>query len=93
MTFYVFKTLSFHDKVTFTIELSKMMSASNPLDEMEDFIREKIEKERWTHKRISLYLEHRFPHTRGLSVRSVTRYAVKQAHTQDFEKGCSFLRC
>ena len=46
MTLYAFNvTLNFHDQVTFAIGLSKIMSASNLPDEMEDFIRKKIEIE------------------------------------------------
>jgi len=48
MTLYVFNvilTLNFHNQVTFAIGLSKIMSASNLLDEMEDFIRETIKTE------------------------------------------------
>jgi len=52
------------------------MSGKRLLDEMETFIREKIEKERWTHKRLSLHLQHRFPGTRGLSVASLDRFAA-----------------
>ena len=37
------------------------MSRKRLLDEMEEFIREKIVKERWTHKRLSVYLQQRFP--------------------------------
>ena len=46
------------------------------LDEMEHFIRQKIEKEHWTHKQLSAFLKLRFRCTRGLSVRSLERLGV-----------------
>lgn len=34
---------------------------------IEGFIREKVEKERWTHKKILSYLKERYPNERGIS--------------------------
>ena len=44
------------------------------LEDFEDLIREKIEKERWTHKQISGFLKDRCPGQRGFSVRSIDRF-------------------
>ena len=44
------------------------------LEEFEDFVREKVEKERWTHKQISGFLQGKHPGKRGFSVRSVERF-------------------
>ena len=52
------------------------MSGIRLLDEMERFIKEKIEKERWTHKRLSLHLQYRYPNNKGLSVRSLERFVA-----------------
>ena len=47
---------------------------------LEDFVREKVEKERWTHKKID-FLRKSSAKTRGLSERSVRRYcASKDIH-------------
>ena len=45
------------------------------LKDFEDFIRDKIENERWTHKQISAFLEVNHPGQRGFSVRSVERFS------------------
>ena len=51
------------------------------LKDFEEFIRDKIEKERWTHKQISAFLEETHPGQRGFSVRSVERfYSYKGIH-------------
>ena len=44
------------------------------LEELEDFIREKIETERWTHRRLSAYLQQVYCGGRGFSVRSLQRF-------------------
>ncbi len=44
------------------------------LEGLEDFVRDKVEKERWTHKQISAFLEGIHPGQRGFSVRSVERF-------------------
>ena len=41
------------------------------LDEHEYFVREKIELEGWSHKQVSVELQHLFPGKRGFSLRSV----------------------
>ncbi len=43
------------------------------LENFESLIRQKVEKERWTHKQISDFLKRRYPGVRGLSVRSIER--------------------
>ena len=53
-----------------------MMATYISLEEAEDFIREKIEKERWTHQRLLMYLKYRFPTERGLSHRSLERLEI-----------------
>ena len=44
------------------------------LEELEDLIREKVETERWTHRRLSAYLQHMYCGQRGFSVRSLERF-------------------
>ena len=44
------------------------------LEELEDLIREKVETERWTHRRLSAYLQHMYRGQRGFSVRSLERF-------------------
>ena len=57
---------------------SGIMSA---FEGLEDFVREKVEKERWTHKKTSDFLQKNSTETRGLSERSVRRYcASKDIH-------------
>jgi len=46
-------------------EFTSTMSA---LEDFEGFIRDKIVKERWTHKQISAFLEENHPGQRGFSV-------------------------
>ena len=49
------------------------------LTDSEGFIRDKIEKGRWTHKQISAFLEENHPGQRGFSVRSVGRFCSYMA--------------
>ena len=44
------------------------------LEGLEDFIREKVEKERWTHTQLSIHLQQAYPGQRGFSVRSLERF-------------------
>jgi len=44
------------------------------LNEFEDFVREKIEVEKFTHKKLSEMLQQVFPGDRGFSVRSIKRF-------------------
>ena len=53
------------------MELTRIMSA---LKDFKDFIRDKIKKERWTHKQISAFLEENHPGQRGFSVRSMETF-------------------
>lgn len=45
------------------------------LDALEDFVRERIEKDRWTHARLSDYA---YPGEKGFSVRSVERFCSEK---------------
>lgn len=58
------------------------------MEELEEFIREKIEREKWTHKKLSVYLQHTYPGQKGFSVRSVVRFcSAKNIHkTSRIEK-------
>jgi hypothetical protein len=38
------------------------------LEEFEDFIREKIEKDRWTHAQLSTHFHNTYPGERGFSI-------------------------
>ena len=63
------------------------------LDDLEDFIRNKIEKERWTHSRLSDWLQQAYPGEKGLSVRSVRRFcSEKDTHKTSRISGDS-LNC
>ena len=44
------------------------------LDGLEEFVREKVEKERWTHSKISEHLQQAYPGVKGFSVRSLQRF-------------------
>ena len=48
------------------------------LDPFEDFIRDRVEKERWSHARISAVLKENYPECRGLSERSVLRFCLRK---------------
>ena len=51
------------------------------LAEIEDFIRQKVEIQNWTHKQVSDLLKKRSANMRGLSERSVRRFcACKGIH-------------
>ena len=51
------------------------------LDELEDFLRTKIEKERWTHPKLSAYLQGLYPGRRGFGVRSLENFCrAKNIH-------------
>ena len=42
--------------------------------QLEYLIREKIEKEHWTHDDLSIFLKEQYPGMRGVSVRSLERF-------------------
>ena len=44
------------------------------LDALEDFVRDRIETDHWTHRQLSDYLQNAYPGERGFSVRSVQRF-------------------
>ena len=46
------------------------------LEGLEDYVREKIEKEGMTHYQLSLRLRELYPGVRGLSVRSLERFCA-----------------
>lgn len=48
------------------------------MEEYEDFIREKVEKERWTHQRVANYLQQANPGGRGFSLRAVERFCSER---------------
>jgi hypothetical protein len=48
--------------------------AAVALEEFEDFIRSKIEKERWTHSQLIEHLQSSISGKRGFSVRSIERF-------------------
>ena len=50
--------------------------STSTLDQFEDFIRQKVEKDHTTHAPISEELKTMFPEKRGFSVRSVTRFCA-----------------
>ena len=48
------------------------------LDDLEDYIRDKVEQDHLTHSEISERLEARFPGVRGFSIRSVGRFCQEK---------------
>ena len=46
------------------------------LEDLEDYVREKIEKEGMTHSQLSLHLHELYLEVRGLSVRSLERFCA-----------------
>lgn len=44
------------------------------LNELEDVVREKVERERWTYKKLSTHLLELYPGAKGFGVRSVRRF-------------------
>ena len=48
------------------------------LEEYEDFVREKVEIEKCTHKQLSDELQRAFPDERGFSVRTVKRFCSEK---------------
>ena len=52
------------------------------LSDLEDLVREKIEVERWTHKKLSLHLNQMYPQQKGFSIRSIQRFCT----TKDIHK-------
>jgi hypothetical protein len=44
------------------------------LEQLEDFIRERIEEDKWTHGKLRDYLLQNYPGQRGFSVRSIQRF-------------------
>ena len=48
------------------------------MEAYEGFIREKVEKERWTHQRVGSYLQQVNPAERGFSLRTVERFCTEK---------------
>ena len=48
------------------------------LDSLEDYVREKIEKECFTYLKLSRELQQRYPGRRGFSVRSIERFCSQK---------------
>ena len=48
------------------------------LSDLEDLVRERIEVERWTHKKLSLYLNQMYPQQKGFSLRSIQRFCAEK---------------
>ena len=49
------------------------------LEGLEDYVREKIEKEGMTHSQLSLRLRELYPGVRGLSIRSLERFCASKS--------------
>ena len=47
------------------------------LDNLEDFVRDRIEEDYWTHKQLSHYLQRMYPSERGFSIRSLQRFCER----------------
>ena len=50
------------------------LGMSAVLNHLEDFIRDKVVVEKWTHKKLSSYLQQIYPGKKGLSIRSLQRF-------------------
>jgi hypothetical protein len=48
--------------------------AAPRLEELEDFIRERLQQDKWTHNKISTYLKLTYPNGEGYSLRSIGRF-------------------
>ena len=56
-----------------------MTAASmDSLDGLEDFVREKVEKDRWTHSKLSEHLQQAYPGEKGFSVRLIERFCSER---------------
>ena len=54
------------------------------METLEGFIRDKIEKEHWTHAKLSSHLQQTYLGVQGFSVRSILRFcAMKDIHMTD----------
>lgn len=68
----IFLAVSRNTAITVLYSVSLEMAA---LENLESFIRGKVEDERWTHKKLSEYLKASYPQTtKGFSVRSIERF-------------------
>ena len=60
------------------------------LEDLTDYVREKIVNEKWSHRQLSGYLQARYPGLRGFSVWNIERFcAAKGIHriaTLDLDK-------
>ena len=51
------------------------------LEDLTDYVRDKIVNENWSHRQLSEYLQARYPGLRGFSVRNIERFcAAKGIH-------------
>ena len=51
------------------------------LEDLTDYVRDKIVNEKWSHRQLSEYLQARYPGLRGFSVRNIERFcAAKGIH-------------
>lgn len=58
------------------IKAVRLIMAS--LDNSESFIRRKVEKEGWTHAKLSNHLQGLYPESKGFSVRSLQRFCSEK---------------
>lgn len=49
------------------------------LDGLVDYIREKVEVDRMTHRQLSVHLQELYPETRGFSIRSIERFCSEHS--------------
>ena len=48
------------------------------LEQFEDFVREKIEKEQWNHEQLSTYFSAKYQGKKGFSIRTVRRFCAEK---------------
>ena len=51
---------------------------SSNLDDLIDFVKEKIKIDKWTHARLSHHLQQTYPGTKGFSERSLQRFCSEK---------------
>lgn len=67
-----------NEQIGFPLISSCLSYTMAQLKQFEDFIRDKIEKEQWTHEQLSRYFSAKYPGERGFSIRTVRRFCAEK---------------
>lgn len=70
--------MKFGSKKKFHLYCASVGTMSGKLDELEDYIREKVVSEQWTHKKLSDFFQQTYPGEKGFSVRSLERFCSER---------------